>query len=159
TTGPGGVLAGFQYTLSATGLRTSVTEESGRRVDYTYDRDYRLTRGAITDPAARHRTITYTYDAVGHRPSRNQSPEGLTTYQYDANDRLLVESRAGDDTHYTYDPTGNTLSRIHDATDQVFSTYDFENRLVTTDVTRPGGTTHFEYQYNVDGIRVTQRVD
>jgi RHS repeat-associated protein len=156
TTGPGGVLAGFQYTLSATGLRTSVTEASGRRVDYAYDADYRLTREAITDATAGNRTIAYTYDAVGNRLSRNDSTEGVTTYQYDEDDRLLVESRAGDETHYTYDANGNTLSQVHNATDQVFATFDFDNRLIAADVTDAAGTRHIGYRYDADGNRVAQ---
>src|SRR5262249_26835937 len=49
---------------------------------------------------------------------------------------------------------GNTLSRIKDATDQVFYDWDFENRLLRADVTDPSGTRSVDYQYDADGIRV-----
>ena len=49
----------------------------------------------ISDDDAGNRTIHYTYDAVGNRLSRSDSNEGLTTYAYDANDRLLSETPLG----------------------------------------------------------------
>jgi len=45
-------LAGYSYTLDAAGHRTSVTEQSGRTVNCTYDNLYRLTNEAIAaDPS------------------------------------------------------------------------------------------------------------
>ena len=80
----------------------------------------------------------------------------MTTYIYDANDRLLTETLAGDVTQYTYDNNGNTLSRIS-ATDQVFYDWDFENRLIAAD-TDGDGTIDARNVYDADGIRVSQTV-
>jgi YD repeat-containing protein len=105
------------------------------------------------------RTIDYTYDAVGNRLTRNDSSEGLTTYTYDANDRLLTEDLAGRIARYNYDANGNTLSRVASATGQVFYHWDFENRLVGADTTNSTGTHHVQYRYDADGIRVASTAD
>lgn len=160
STGPGGaVISSYRYTLSAAGLRTAVTEDSGRVVSYTYDGDYRLTGESIVDPAIGDRTIVYTYDAVGNRLTRNDSAVGLTAYGYDVNDRLLTEALAGDVTLYTYDDSGNLLSRVRAADDRAFYAWDFENRLVAAQVTDASGTHDLAYEYDADGNRVSQTVD
>ena len=58
------------------------------------------------------RVITYTYDKVGNRLSRNDSVEGSTTYQYNDNDWLLSEQHNGDVIVYEYDNNGNTIKRV-----------------------------------------------
>ena len=156
--GPSGAIASYSYAISPTGQRSSVIEQDGRRVDYTYDDLNRLSREAITDAVFGDRTFDYTYDAVGNRLSRNDSATGLTEYTYDANDRLLTETLAGALTEYTYDNNGNTLSRVS-TTDQVFNTWDSENRLIAADVTDASGTRHLDYQYDANGIRVAAAID
>ncbi|MHB0954937.1 MAG: putative Ig domain-containing protein [Pirellulaceae bacterium] len=153
-----GVLASYRYTLTATGRRSAVEEQGGRRVDYTYDPVGRLTREAITDAVLGDLAIDYLYDAAGNRLTRNDSAQGLTEYVYDDNDRLLSETLASEVTEYTYDNNGNTLSRVS-ATDQVFYDWDFENHLIAADVTDAGGTRHLDYRYDVDGLRVASAID
>src|SRR5262249_18857148 len=43
-----GVISSYRYTLAATGRRDAVVEDTGRRVDYTYDDLDRLTEERIT---------------------------------------------------------------------------------------------------------------
>jgi len=155
---PSEVMSSYTYAVSPSGQRNSVTELDGRRVDYSYDALNRVTREAITDAVFGNKSIDYTYDAVGNRLSRNDSVTGLTEYTYDANDRLLTETLAGELTEYTYDNNGNTLSRVS-ATDQVFSTWDAENRLIAADITDANGTRRVDYQYDANGIRVTASID
>ena len=88
-----------------------MVEDTGRRVDYSFDALDRLTRERITDAVFGDRTIDYTYDAVGNRLTRNDSVEEVTPYIYDAMDRLDTETLAGEVAQYTYDKNGNTLSR------------------------------------------------
>jgi len=154
--GPSGVISSYAYTLSPTGLQDSVVEDTGRRVDYGYDALDRLTSETITDASAGNRTITYTYDPVGNRLTMNDSAEGLTTSTYDANDRLLTDTLNGVVTQYTYDNNGNTLSEVTSPTDQTVYHWDSQNRLIEADVTTASGTTQTVYQYDVDGIRVSQ---
>lgn len=108
--------ASYAYTLDRTGRRLSVTEGSGRSVNYTYDAAYRLTREAVLN-SANSGVVDYTYDPVGNRLSRISSLEGVlsATSVYDANDRLLSDA---------YDANGNTRS----ADGKTF-VYDFENRI------------------------------
>jgi hypothetical protein len=83
----------------------SVSELSGRTVNYGYDNLYRLTGETIaSDPNGVNGAVNYIYDAVGNRKQITSTlapvPAGL--WNYDANDRFT----AGD----TYDADGNTVS-------------------------------------------------
>ena len=82
------------YTLLPSGHRTSITEFSGRVVDYFYDDLYRLTSEQSTDAILGNRTTTFSYDKVGNRQSRNDDGV-ITTYVYDDNDRIIAESTPG----------------------------------------------------------------
>jgi RHS repeat-associated protein len=122
-------------------------------VNYTYDTLNRLTKEAIIDPVDGNRTIEYVYDVVGNRTSRNDSVEGLTTYAYDNNDRLLTETKAGFTTTYVYDRNGNLVSE-QSPTKTVVYDWDSENHLmgaITSDAT---GTHQVQYLYDENGIRV-----
>ncbi|WP_249070113.1 putative Ig domain-containing protein [Argonema antarcticum] len=154
-TGTSGVISSYRYTLDPVGNRKVVEEHDGRKVEYNYDDLYRLTQEKITDPAYSNRTINYTYDAVGNRKSSNDSVDGLTNYIYDNNDRLLSDGSSS----YTYDNNGNTLSRIKDATERVVYSWDYENRLVGANITKPSGNVQNQYKYNPDGIRVATIVN
>jgi RHS repeat-associated protein len=160
TVGPGGgVISGFRYTLGPTGFENSVTEDGDRSVTYSYDGDDRLTEESIIDPTGGNRSITYTYDAVGNRLTEGDSAQGLTTYTYDEDNRLLTQTSGGQVTEYTYDADGNMLSMVTGTTDKVSYTWDFQDRLVTTDITDSTGTHHVTYQYDADGNRVAETQD
>ena len=87
----GGTLAGYEYTFNQAGLRTEVREDNGRRVEYAYDKLYRLVEERVSDPVAGDRSFRYSYDAVGNRLTKDDSLLGMTTYRYDENDRLVEE--------------------------------------------------------------------
>ncbi|MCM1981745.1 T6SS effector amidase Tae4 family protein [Lyngbya confervoides] len=159
TTGPEGVIASFRYTLDATGNRLAVDEHDGRRVEYSYDLLYRLTKETIFDPGATEasRTIEYVYDPVGNRLSRVDSGEGTTIYTYDDNDRLLRATLDGVVTSYTYDNNGNTMSKTTDGTTITYA-WNADNRLVGAD-TDGDGAIDVVNEYNEDGIRVGQIVN
>ncbi len=86
------IIASFNYTLGPAGNRTRVVEHNGRTVDYTYDTTYKLTGEAIQDSVSGSRTIAYTYDAAGNRLTKTDGGT-LTTYTYDAHNRLVLEER------------------------------------------------------------------
>jgi len=135
------LLASYSYTLGSSGNRTSVTEASGRTVTYAYDDLYRLTGESISnDTHGNNGAITYGYDAVGNRLSRNSTIASIPsqTSTFDANDRLTSD---------TYDANGNTTS----TSGSTFS-YDFENRLISEN-----GNSVL-YQYDGDGNRVAKTV-
>lgn len=161
TTGAETVLTGFDYTLNQSGHRLAVTEADGRQVNYTYDELYRLTEENINNGE---RVLAYTYDSVGNRLTKDDSLVGLTTYTYDANDRLLSEvlTQAGVTIHtitYTYDDNGNLLSRtqVTDAASETTTyTWNDDDRLVA--VATPDGSS-VTYEYDEEGIRVSSTVD
>ena len=159
TTGPEGVISSYRYTLNASGKRIAVEEHDGRHVEYAYDELYRLIGETTYEPgqATPARMVTYTYDSVGNRLTRDDTLVGLNSYQYDENNRLLLDDLAGDQTRFTYDGNGNTLSKTR-AVDAVFYEWNSENELIAVD-TDGDGIRDVEYQYNLEGIRVSKTVD
>ena len=152
------VISGYQYELNAAGHRLSVTEASGRQVGYTYDDLYRLTEENINNGE---RTISYTYDNVGNRLTRDDSAEGVSSYTYDGNDRLLTETltRDGavvDDITYSYDDNGNLTERVKNGSETTTYVWNDDNRLVRAEM--PNGDVA-EYVYDDEGIRVSSTVD
>jgi YD repeat-containing protein len=130
---------GYAYTLDNAGHRTSVTEQSGRKVNYAYDNIYRLTTETIaSDPGGNNGSIGYTYDPVGNRTQQTSTVPAITSggFGYDADDRL-----AGD----VYDANGNTVN-----SGGIANVYDFENHLI-----QQGGATMV---YDGNGNRASKTV-
>jgi RHS repeat-associated protein len=148
-TAGGTVLERFTYTLSASGQRESVVQLDGRRVDYLYDANERLTDEIVTPAGGSASPTAFTYDAVGNRTSLG-TLSGTRVYDYDANDRLLDDDVAT----FTYDAAGRLTSR----TDGVGTTtygWSPEDRLLS--VATPGHG--IGYSYDADGLRVATTLD
>jgi RHS repeat-associated protein len=114
------VVAGYSYTLGATGNRTGATEQSGRTLTWNYDGIYRLTSEAVQDPSGANGEVDYTLDPVGNRTSTNSSLPGVqsvTLAGFNLDDWIATES---------YDANGNTTS-----TGGKTFAYDSENHLVS----------------------------
>src|SRR5262249_13779346 len=126
--------------LGPAGNRLSVNELGGRSVTYTYDSLFRLASETISGDAQVNGQVSYAYDAVGNRLSRDSTVAGVvsTASSYNANDRSPNE---------TYDPNGNTITSSAGAT----YAYDFENRLVSTN-------SGAQYRYDGDGNLVSKIV-
>ncbi len=154
TQGPAGILRLMDYTLDATGRRTSIVEGSGRRTSFEYDSLYRLVTERIIDPTLGNRTIEYSYDSAGNRLDKKDSLVGTTAYVYDDNDRLLEETTAGVKTSYTYDANGNTLSKFIDSNNRTTYRWNAENRLISATIVDSGNTTQVDYKYDSDGLRI-----
>ena len=154
------VISSYNYTLDAMGNRVSVLEHTGRLVEYEYDPLYRLTSETISgDPDGDNRVITYTYDKVSNRLTRDDSVEGLTSYTYDDNDQLQTETLVkNEETVYTreydYDDNGNTTSVLENGSETTYS-WDYENRLIGA--TTPDAVER-SYSYDSDGVRVSSTV-
>lgn len=135
-------LASFTYTLGAAGNRTSVTELTGRKADYTYDDLYRLKSETITsDPVtANNGAINYTYDAVGNRLNRTSTIPAIptTTSAFNPNDQLGSDA---------YDSNGNTTTSAGKT-----YVYDFENRIKSVN------SGQIVFVYDGDGNRVAKTV-
>jgi len=196
------VLAEFDYDLLADGRRSGVTEkdDQGRvtRIDWLYDSVGRLTRESYNsfddslDFIARYR-----FELTGNRREKASNtsptaadfsaffdtgaltPDETVTYTYDANDRLLTETKdmAGttDDrrTIYSYgtgnagtQQTGKEVRRYTDGSggllEQDTYGYNLQGRMSSATVDKTGsggGTSTSTYQYDDSGIRVSQTVD
>jgi RHS repeat-associated protein len=152
------VLASYDYKVDDAGNREEVIDHNGRKVEYEYDELNRVTEEKITNPfdaSEDGRTVTYTYDAVGNRLSKDDSLVGLMTYVYENN--LLVQETQGDrETIYDYDNNGNLTSRLANNTEETIYTWDDENRLIGVET--PNGDI-ISYAYDENNIRVSSTVN
>lgn len=146
------------FTLGAAGHRLAISELEDRQVQYQYDALYRLEEERVTDSHS-DRVTRYRYDAVGNRLSETVScspvcagelQAGITTYHYDANDRLLQTQGPAGTTIYSYDANGNTVS-TSGATGTVLYRFNSRNQLVEA-----SGAASVAYRYGADGSRVAQ---
>jgi len=148
------------------------TDGNGKVIYFKYDgldREIRTIRkeGDVADLIDSSDAVTrYSYDANGNRLTLTEPNTNVTSYVYDALNRLVSQTNAaGDLTAYTYDrvgnvttttdPNGNIITNTYDALDRVTRiddriglvgsyTYDnVGNRLSQTDGN--GNTTGFEY--------------
>lgn len=151
----------IEYAYDAGGNLTRVTRAAGdpqneRVTDYAYDGrglprtetqypNWPSTSGSLVNAT--------TFDANGNRLTTTDPLGQLTTYAFDALNRLTGIDYADPgtaDVAYTHDANGNRASMI-DGTGTTTYTYDESNRLVS--VTSPGPTT-IGYRYDLDGNRI-----
>jgi RHS repeat-associated protein len=148
----------WKYHSTGAGQRTWVEEFDHRTAWYTYDNLGRLKTETVTGSIqdGKNGTVTYGYDNVGNRLTRNSSLSGVTNQAlgYDANDRLNGDQ---------YDANGNTRNApVSQPTtlnsQQLLGTdsYDSENRL--TQRTGTNGSA-LRLVYDGDGNRVQEIVD
>jgi RHS repeat-associated protein len=153
---PWGAVA-TSYAYRSTGLLASETRPNGVNTGYSYDTASRLT--GVNG-------IGYLLDANGNRTQMTDG-EGVTSYSYDALDRLMQATYPTSTVTYTLDSVGNRLddgmmSFSYDASDRILNPgfvydangnlladgaasyeYDAANRLVRT--TRSGIVTEYGY--------------
>ena len=168
------------YAYDVKGRLLSLTEQGGQTVSYAYGANDRLagatlpsglTKQLTYDTASRVTEVrdttaaggvlwsqAYTYDAAGNRTTVAAQGGALTTYGYDAQNRLVSETdpATGQRTDYQYDPAGNrTLKAVYDPLGTLLSqttyTYDLAGELTAVD----GGTRAYDPAGNLlsDGQR------
>jgi RHS Repeat. len=120
-----------------------------RTITYTYDPLYRLT-GAEYSTGERYE---YAYDAVGNRTAYTGTTPlagtAVTTYTYDAANRLLFASSPQRLITYTWDARGNLIG------DGTFTyAYNAAGKMVRAQSI----TATVAYTYTADGLRVAQAV-
>jgi len=118
-----------------------------RTITYTYDSLSRLTAATYSTGE----TYGYQYDPVGNRVAYTLTTPldgtAVTTYTYDAANRLLVSASPGHSVTYTWDDRGNLLS------DGMFTyTYNAAGRMVRAESV----TATLAYTYTADGLRIAQ---
>ncbi|HLO29547.1 MAG TPA: RHS repeat-associated core domain-containing protein [Anaerolineales bacterium] len=145
TTGPGGTIQSYKFTLGPAGNRVKIEEQDGTAREYSYDDLYRLTGEKVSNVSGLVYEKSFTYDPVGNRleqETTSSGPSGID-YSYDERDRLLTEGS----TTYTWDDHGNLITKSGEAS----YTWDYENHL--TRVEKIDGTV-IAYAYDADGNRV-----
>lgn len=149
-------LHNYTYALDKNGMRTKITEHSGRTINHVFDKLLRLKSEAISSTLNTSQsalgTLSYTYDAVGNRTSRIGSGTITTilpnqTHNFTANDHLTSD---------TYDANGNTIGSTDSQTATSLSdVYTFDNRLIRR--TRADGKV-IDITYNADGHRIYKHI-
>ncbi|MFQ5541714.1 MAG: hypothetical protein ACE5E2_02705, partial [Candidatus Binatia bacterium] len=125
---------------------------------FTYDPLSRLTQAdtgpTVAQPAS---TITYSYDKNGNRISMTDPQTGVTSYVYDALNRLSSLASPQGSMTFSYDtlgrrtsltlPNGATASYTYDAASQLT---ELLNTIGTITISR------FAYTYDAVGNRITR---
>ena len=176
--------AGAQVTISgsagtgeaggsdAATLTAAIAGTPARTVEWRYDETGKLTEEKVTEPLGGTPTVTrttsYTYDKVGNRKTKTETaaagPSAVTTYTYDANDRLTEEVRSSGASSvtvlYGWDATGNLASKTEGSLFTGYS-YDPENRLVEVRQGPSAGSaqTIATYAYDAAGNRIAKTVN
>ena len=158
TDSSGNVIASYQYTFDNLGNRLSETDNTGRVTNYEYNEINQVTEVAVTDANLGNETTNYEYNAAGNVTNKTDS-NGETTYIYDENDRLIREESDGQTTTYNYDDGGNRIDkRINGVIVEVYD-WNIQGELAGASIINGENTTNTQYEYNSDGIRVSQTVD
>ena len=87
------------YSYNDAGWMTGMVDAAGRSITYSYDATGRLTAQQATSPISASQTISYTYDdttggnfGIG-RLTQVTDPSGSTQFLYDAQGRVIADSR------------------------------------------------------------------
>jgi RHS repeat-associated protein len=167
-----GAASRFYYSVDESGKRTGIANGNEwvsppaaptppiPGTKYTYDLAGRLLLEEI--PASTTggvgKTVAYSYDKVGNRQTRTETPLGgtgvTTSYTYDDNDRLMTETKGADLISSVYDANGNLTSETHKTNNIVTKTiaraFTFEGKI-TKEETFVGVVRTKETTYNYDG--------
>jgi RHS repeat-associated protein len=160
------ILAQYQYTVASDGTRLASTEtrrESGgtystTQIAWTNDALHRLVREASSSTlAALNFTNKYVYDLAGNRLWKTNvvgAVMTVTSYSYNANDQLLVESAGSVSFTNRYDANGSLTNRSSASEVNVYS-YNLEGRLATATINQQQTNRYF---YNQSGIRTRMEI-
>ena len=166
-----------EYQYYPNGKLQSVTDVTGEKTIYTYDKSWRVqmvTSGTKEVLASgRGLTTTYTYDPAGRIMSETvEGADGSAqsvSYTYDIYGNVVTATDSKNNvTTYRYDGNGN-LTETEDATNRVFyNTYDENNRVVSTGVrvkdengavTKDVPLTTMDYEVSSDSIHTVTQND
>ncbi|MFC4766470.1 DNRLRE domain-containing protein [Effusibacillus consociatus] len=146
----GQILSTFLYGYNPNGLITTIQDQTGQTLSYTYTVKGQLESETL--PSGN--IVTYRYDPLGNRTERQEKqPNGTivktTNYTYDAANQLVTVDGSKP---WTYDQNGNlTWNGVYNFK------WDAANRLVEVD--DAAGGVIATYQYDDKGRRVQQTVN
>lgn len=122
-----------QWEYDASGNTRAVVEPEGERTEYTFDEADRRTEVRVKNPGGQDVVIGYVYDGVGNVSSSVMANGHVVNFTYDGANRLILSSDTqGPIVSYSYDESGNVLTRSTAIAGQVFNyEYDELDRLKT----------------------------
>ena len=127
------------YAIDKLGRTIAMTDANGHTIAHQYDANGHITQDI--DAQGHHRDTTY--NLFGQLSTQTNERGGITTYTYDAENRLISLSNAHATERYDYDEAGQ-LIRQTDALGNVQTmTYDELGHLI--EKTAQHNTTRFEY--------------
>src|SRR5262249_12832530 len=139
------------FTYNAVGLLTSTTDRLGRRRDFLFDADNRMTGQVWYDSGASVvDRLTFSYDANGNELTAANG-NGAWTMSYDALNRVTVaKDMWGDTLTFTYDAVGNRTKVEDSKGGTTTSVYDAANNLVSRLYDGSGTTTALRVDLGYD---------
>ncbi len=150
------------FTSDPNGVLVGETNDHGNTALFAYDglgrtveKTYHLRAGGVGEGAVTGQVrLFYAYDGSGNLTRRSDPNGNVTTYGYDALNRLTGVTYADETTDaLVYDGAGNLVQQTDANGNVVTHTYDALNRLVRSDVTPGvgvGGTTFQTFAW--DGL-------
>jgi len=138
------IITSAGYTLDDVGNRT--TKSGSTAESYSYDATYRILQ-AITPKGYE----TYSYDSVGNRTT-GPGPRD-TGYSHDAANRMLQ----GRQYSYSYDNNGNQIAKSINETKGWTQSWDYENRLITSERTKGAEKRTISFKYDPFGRRIEKK--
>jgi RHS repeat-associated protein len=158
----------LKFSYNSVGQRTQSVDQTGYRVNYTYDAVGRLSE--LTDGSG-NLIVQYTYDAAGNLVQKDNGNGTRTVYTYNGDGEVLTITNLAPDHQtvdsfdtYTYDALGNVLTDTNQDGQWVYS-YDADSQLTqavfTPNSTDPDGLSaeNLQYVYDVDGNRLGETVN
>lgn len=146
-----------QYTYDGPGNQTSITDQAGAVIQYTYDAANQL-RSVIqaSHPNPPQNTTAYTYDNQGNLNASTDANAHATQGTFDALSRLMTETLPlGQNQTRTYDAAGN-LSSLTDFNGKTTTyTYDSMNRLLSKIPDASFGEPTISFTYTPTGKRAS----
>jgi YD repeat-containing protein len=146
------LISEYIYTYFFDGNQRTKTELAGTTT-YCYDGLNRLSRTVLHNGTIQE----YEFNSNGNRTRLTvTSGDGvsITTYTYDANDRIMRRNVDGAAEVFVYDNNGNMLLRYYGGV-MVLQTFDLLNRMTTW----TNGESSAVYTYNPDNMRRLKTVD
>ena len=144
----------IDYSYDSLGRMTKMARISGDTQWFEYDLQDRLASETLQHANGDQSKTSYTYDRVGNR-IQIQDASGITSYDYDADDRLLRVATPSGTTVYTYDRAGRRKTENDGVASREYH-WGKEDRLVETRVTSVSSSTNIQYGYDPAGNRISE---
>jgi len=136
------------------GFGRLVYEKDGDSIkkSYTYDESNRLANFTLTQGSITVTDLSYGYDKIGRLTSVNDSGKSYR-YEYDAAGRLVKEENGmtGMTSSYTYYPSGNVKSLIHDNGGDTFIAYQYQYDANGNQIEKDENGNVTQYYYDAMG--------